>query len=172
MAAPPAWARRDLALCRRRPAVLRHRGLVDYVAPMGLTWQRVKEAALPGSRRGLVLVMGGRALVPRGGCAGELSGFVGRRAEPGHVRAAGWARLIPLTGPGGIGKQARPSTCARYGNRTRVTGCSSIPFGACPVTLWISSKKPSPRSVIRWRTCFQSVVAWSRAINALRAAAI
>ena len=56
--------------------------------------------------------------------------------------------------------------------RTRVTGCSSMPFGACPVTSWISSKKPRPRSVIRWWTCFQLVVAWSWAMNVLRAALI
>ena len=59
-----------------------------------------------------------------------------------------------------------------FQKRTRVTGCNSMPFGACPVTSWISSKKPSPRSVIHWCTCFQLVVAWSRATNVLRAAAI
>ena len=49
--------------------------------------------------------MGGRAVGPRGGLRGELSGFVGRRAELGRVRAAlGGARLVTLTGPGGIGK--------------------------------------------------------------------
>jgi predicted ATPase/DNA-binding CsgD family transcriptional regulator len=42
---------------------------------------------------------------PRGRLRGELSGFVGRRAELGRVRAAlGGARLVTLTGPGGIGK--------------------------------------------------------------------
>jgi predicted ATPase/DNA-binding CsgD family transcriptional regulator len=42
---------------------------------------------------------------PRGGLRGELSGFVGRRAELGRIRAAlGGARLVTLTGPGGIGK--------------------------------------------------------------------
>ena len=42
---------------------------------------------------------------PRGGIRAELSGFVGRRAELGRVRAAlAGARLVTLTGPGGIGK--------------------------------------------------------------------
>jgi predicted ATPase/DNA-binding CsgD family transcriptional regulator len=42
---------------------------------------------------------------PRGRIRGELSGFVGRRAELGHLRAAlAGARLVTLTGPGGIGK--------------------------------------------------------------------
>jgi predicted ATPase/DNA-binding CsgD family transcriptional regulator len=42
---------------------------------------------------------------PRGSIRGELSGFVGRRAELGRVRAAlASARLVTLTGPGGIGK--------------------------------------------------------------------
>ena len=42
---------------------------------------------------------------PRGRIRGELSGFVGRRAELGRVRAAlAGARLVTLTGPGGIGK--------------------------------------------------------------------
>lgn len=42
---------------------------------------------------------------PRGRLRGELSGFVGRRAELGRLRAAlGEARLVTLTGPGGIGK--------------------------------------------------------------------
>ena len=42
---------------------------------------------------------------PRGSIRGELSGFVGRRAELGRVRAAlAGARLVTLTGPGGIGK--------------------------------------------------------------------
>ena len=46
-----------------------------------------------------------RAPGPRGGIRGELSGFVGRRAELGRVRAAlADARLVTLTGPGGIGK--------------------------------------------------------------------
>jgi non-specific serine/threonine protein kinase len=49
--------------------------------------------------------MGGRSSGPRGGIRGELSGFVGRRAELGRVRAAlAGARLVTLTGPGGIGK--------------------------------------------------------------------
>jgi predicted ATPase/DNA-binding CsgD family transcriptional regulator len=42
---------------------------------------------------------------PRGSIRAELSGFVGRRAELGRVRAAlAGARLVTLTGPGGIGK--------------------------------------------------------------------
>jgi predicted ATPase/DNA-binding CsgD family transcriptional regulator len=41
----------------------------------------------------------------RGLIRGELSGFVGRRAELGRVRAAlAGARLVTLTGPAGIGK--------------------------------------------------------------------
>lgn len=49
--------------------------------------------------------MSGRAVGPRGGLRGELTGFVGRRDELGQVRAAlGGARLVTLTGPGGIGK--------------------------------------------------------------------
>ena len=49
--------------------------------------------------------MGGRSSGPSGGIRGELSGFVGRRAELGRVRAAlAGARLVTLTGPGGIGK--------------------------------------------------------------------
>jgi predicted ATPase/DNA-binding CsgD family transcriptional regulator len=49
--------------------------------------------------------MGGRSSGPRGGIRGELSGFVGRRAELGRVRTAlAGARLVTLTGPGGIGK--------------------------------------------------------------------
>jgi predicted ATPase len=46
-----------------------------------------------------------RSSGPRGNIRGELSGFVGRRAELGRVRAAlAGARLVTLTGPGGIGK--------------------------------------------------------------------
>jgi predicted ATPase/DNA-binding CsgD family transcriptional regulator len=42
---------------------------------------------------------------PRGRLPGELSGFVGRRPELGRVRSAlAGARLVTLTGPGGIGK--------------------------------------------------------------------
>jgi predicted ATPase/DNA-binding CsgD family transcriptional regulator len=49
--------------------------------------------------------MGGRSSGPRGGIRVELSGFVGRRAELGRVRAVlAGARLVTLTGPGGIGK--------------------------------------------------------------------
>jgi hypothetical protein len=40
-----------------------------------------------------------------GGLRGELTEFVGRRAELAHVRdALEGARLVTLTGPGGIGK--------------------------------------------------------------------
>ncbi len=46
-----------------------------------------------------------RSSGPHGNIRGELSGFVGRRAELGRVRAAlAGARLVTLTGPGGIGK--------------------------------------------------------------------
>jgi predicted ATPase len=49
--------------------------------------------------------MAGRSPGPRGSIRGELSGFVGRRVELGQVRAAlASARLVTLTGPGGIGK--------------------------------------------------------------------
>jgi predicted ATPase/DNA-binding CsgD family transcriptional regulator len=49
--------------------------------------------------------MGARSPGPRGGLRGELSRLVGRRAELSRVRAAlGGARLVTLTGPGGIGK--------------------------------------------------------------------
>jgi predicted ATPase/DNA-binding CsgD family transcriptional regulator len=45
------------------------------------------------------------SLGPRGSIRAELSGFVGRREELGRVRAAlAAARLVTLTGPGGIGK--------------------------------------------------------------------
>ena len=49
--------------------------------------------------------MGARSPGPRGRLRSELSGFVGRRSELSWVRTAlGGARLVTLTGPGGIGK--------------------------------------------------------------------
>jgi hypothetical protein len=94
---------------------------------------------------------------------GEV-GIVGMSAAIASARRA----LLNLP----RGEQETQAQRAPLQKRTRITGCNSMPFGACPVTSWISSKKPSPRSVICWCTCFQLVVAWSRAMNALRAAAI
>ena len=57
---------------------------------------------------------------PCGRLRAELSGFVGRRAELGRVRTAlTGARLVTLTGPGGIGKtrlavQAATEVCRRF----------------------------------------------------------
>ncbi len=57
---------------------------------------------------------------PCGRLRAELSGFVGRRAELGRVRSAlTGARLVTLTGPGGIGKtrlavQAATEVCRRF----------------------------------------------------------
>jgi hypothetical protein len=38
------------------------------------------------------------------------------------------------------------------GSQMAVTGCSSMSFGAAPVTPCSSSKKPSPRMLIVWLT--------------------
>ena len=60
-----------------------------------------------------------------GGLRGELTEFVGRRAELAQVRQVlGGARLVTLTGPGGIGK-------TRLALRTLAMMADEFPDGAC-----------------------------------------
>jgi len=60
-----------------------------------------------------------------GGLRGELTEFVGRRAELAQVRdALAGARLVTLTGPGGIGKtRLALQAAAGAGRAFRDGGC-------------------------------------------------